>query len=855
MNLVRKWFSAKNTMLSVLIMLFVLSGVYVSERYEKWLVTDSRNKVEATLGIYKNGVEMILTRRLGLVRGLEKFVTSRDEKSVIDDFPIFAPGLYNDNEGVRNVGIARGGILSLIYPIKGNEGALGYNLLADQRPSVKSEIARMIESKETVVTEPFTLLQGGLGIAARKAIFRNNQLWGLVSVVVDVPDIIRSSGLEKGIDGLRLSLRDKNGIVFWGDKDMFKINPVISTIRFDNEYWELGAVPVPGWESSVLNSVRMFNMTMIFLMIIVLVVVNALWVRWGEYYTLNVRWGGAAESAKPALWYLLLGGVWILFSDRLVDLLVADRKLFMEISTIKGWIFVSVTAGLLYLWTSKSFGRLETLVRLLRKVQRVARLGYYVMDIKNDDWEGSEVLNELFGIDNHYKTNTEGWLEIVHPDDRGLMRDYFLKEVLDKNKAFDKEYRIVNRTNGKMAWVHGIGKLDFDFKGKPIRMVGTIQDITERKRYQEKLDKLSFDTLTQKQKLENILSDIGDAVFVTDTKKTIVMANNAMEKLFGLGRKEMTGKNIEEVMDLSYESSGKKPEDLLETVFNKKKQARSIETLILNRKGGVRISIDGVASPIMDEKHKLVGTVWVLRDVTKQRELEKMRLDFVSLASHQLRSPLTGIKWYVGLLRECAVKSSDKKAKEYIDSIEESNQKLIDLVDDLLAVGKMNESGFVEKQLENRSLKEIIKGASQIQARMYVDHNIRLEGIDLIPEGFVVEVDATQMIQVFGNILSNAARYSPDGSRVTVWAEKMNDGYQVMIKDEGLGIPESQKPRVFERFFRADNVAKKVPGTGLGLYMSKNIITSHGGNIWFESKEGTGTTFFVKLPIKQNKNG
>ena len=111
------------------------------------------------------------------------------------------------------------------------------------------------------------------------------------------------------------------------------------------------------------------------------------------------------------------------------------------------------------------------------------------------------------------------------------------------------------------------------------------------------------------------------------------------------------------------------------------------------------------------------------------------------------------------------------------------------------------------------------------------------------------------MIQVFGNILSNAARYSPDGSRVTVWAEKMNDGYQVMIKDEGLGIPESQKPRVFERFFRADNVAKKVPGTGLGLYMSKNIITSHGGNIWFESKEGTGTTFFVKLPIKQNKNG
>jgi two-component system sensor histidine kinase/response regulator len=186
-------------------------------------------------------------------------------------------------------------------------------------------------------------------------------------------------------------------------------------------------------------------------------------------------------------------------------------------------------------------------------------------------------------------------------------------------------------------------------------------NIEDRKKAERELTILNMNTLAEKHKLEAILRDMGDAVFVTDDKKKIILANRAMELLFGLTEKEMLRKEIEEVLVLAYETSGKKPVDLFEKVFEKKVQARPVETLVIKSKKGTPVSVDGVASPIVDENSNLIGTVWLLRDVTKQRELEQMREDFVSLASHQLRTPLTGIKWFAELLHENAPKCRLKK--------------------------------------------------------------------------------------------------------------------------------------------------------------------------------------------------
>ena len=250
-----------------------------------------------------------------------------------------------------------------------------------------------------------------------------------------------------------------------------------------------------------------------------------------------------------------------------------------------------------------------------------------------------------------------------------------------------------------------------------------------------------------------------------------------------------------------------------------------------------------------------MGVVIVIRDESKLRAINKLKTDFVSLASHQLRTPLTGIKWFVELLRENMMKSSEDDKQNYINKIDESNQRLIDLVDDLLIVGRAEEGKLNSENLEKYRIKELMEEAILLQGRLLTDRKINIEGIESISKDFSLEVNKMQIVQVFGNLINNAARYSSVGSRIMVRVEKEGNSYKIAVKDEGMGIPESQKQRIFEKFFRAENVEKNVPGTGLGLYLTKSIVEGHGGSVWFESQEGKGTTFFVKLPIKQKKDG
>lgn len=853
MDKLSSWFSLKSITLLFLGFFLIMLGSFGAKEYQKSAIEKRREGVNTVVSIYKDSLETDLVRDLSLVDGLERFVSSRSDKAINTDFLVFASGLHNDSVGVRNVGLAPGGILTLLYPLPGNEQALGYDLLSDETPSVKKDITRTISSNKVVISEPFELRQGGLGIAARKAIFKNNTLWGFASVVLDVPAIIGNSGLRSEDQSQQIALRDDKGVVFWGGKDVFFKNPIITRVKLGDSYWDLGGVPPEGWQTSAAAMMNLYLPLEILLVLLVLVLVNFIWTKTQKVIEKNLQWTGSLEAAKPALWYLFLGLAWILFSDQLLAFLLIDPALITSISILKGVGFILITSFLFYVWTLQSFGKLETLLSLLYRVQRVANLGYYVLNIETGIWEGSEILNEIFGIDVHYKTDVPGWLQIVHPDQRQQMNTYFSEEVLTKKQTFDREYKIVNQTTGHELWVHGIGKLEYDSKGDPIRMIGTIQDITERKEGEMKLKELSDEIMSEKQKMEAILRDMGDAVFVTDHEKKIILVNKALESLFGLSGEELLGKNISEALTLSYESSGKKPEDILNTVFEKKIQAKPAETLILNKKDGSRLLVDGIASPITDESKKLIGTVWVFRDVTKEREIDKMKTDFVSLASHQLRSPLTGIKWFIELLTSDTAKIPPEKAQEYLRNIGKSNERLIALVSDLLITAKI-ENGEVKKVTTDCSLGGLLQDALDDQKIILQDKNITVLGLEKIPPEWNVEVDSVQLTQVFGNLINNAASYSPEGSQIELGAELLDGQVKIFVRDHGLGIPVAQQAKIFNKFYRGDNVAKTIAGSGLGLYVAKNMVDSHGGKIWFESEEGRGTTFFVELPLKQNHN-
>lgn len=486
-----------------------------------------------------------------------------------------------------------------------------------------------------------------------------------------------------------------------------------------------------------------------------------------------------------------------------------------------------------------------------RESQRAAYIGSYKADFINNIWESSDILDEIFGIDRSFTKTVPSWLSLIHPDDQAMMSTYLQEEVIGSHRPFNKEYRILRKSDNQTRWVLGLGNTRTNSDGKVSEMIGTIQDITERKIAEERLERANSEVLSQKQKMEAILHDMGDAVFVTDNQKKIIMSNKAMEKLFGMTELELIGKNIEEAIAFSYESSGEKPTDLIRTVFEEKKPAKPAEVLVLNKKDGAKLLIDGIASPIVNKEELSVGTVWVLRDVTKEREIDKMKTDFISLASHQLRTPLTGIRWFVEILEENAAKIPIEKIEEYIRKIGVSNNRLIALVNDMLSASRVD-SGKLVNDISTHSLRELLEQSIDQQGRIFVDKNIEILGLDIIPIEYESEVDLVQLTQVFGNLFNNAASYSPAGSKIEVKAEPHDGKITVSIKDQGLGIPKPQQEKMFTKFFRGDNVSKTIPGSGLGLYVAKSIVENHGGKIWFESAENLGTTFFVELPLKQS---
>ena len=357
----------------------------------------------------------------------------------------------------------------------------------------------------------------------------------------------------------------------------------------------------------------------------------------------------------------------------------------------------------------------------------------------------------------------------------------------------------------------------------------------------------------QKQKLEAVLRGIGEGVFVTDEKRRILMVNKAMEKISGFTENELLGTVYNERLKFVSEKTGKELLRIPKTIHERGDSARPEEPGLLIRKDGKKIAVDGIGAPYKDSKGQVIGGVGVIRDVTNERNLDRVRSDFISLASHQLRSPLTGIKWLVELL-QTSHGMKDDEVTEYIKKIGESNQRLIELVNDLLGVSRI-ESGALEERMRKRSmkLKTVLSGALVEVDLLAKEKRTIIEGIKEVDERIELRGDETQMVQVFANILNNAVRYSPEGSRVIIGVKRKRSRVVVLVEDNGMGIPKRQMKRLFEKFFRGDNVAKGTVGSGLGLYVVKRLLEAHGGKIRIESKEGKGTKVYVELPIMYNE--
>ncbi|MCH8987086.1 PAS domain S-box protein, partial [Patescibacteria group bacterium] len=349
---------------------------------------------------------------------------------------------------------------------------------------------------------------------------------------------------------------------------------------------------------------------------------------------------------------------------------------------------------------------------------------------------------------------------------------------------------------------------------------------------------------TEKEKIDSILHSIGDGVFVIDTQFRITIFNQVAANISGFSVKEALGKKYNEILKFVYEKDGKINDKFIKEAMATGEIREMLNHTVLIGKDGEQVAVADSAAPLKDKAGKVNGCVVVFRDVSKEREIDRAKSEFVSLASHQLRTPLTSINWYMEMLLSGEVGGIEEKQKEYLEKIYHNSRRMVVLVNALLNASRV-ELGTLAVEPKPINLFEIADSVLDELSPQIKKKELQIEKSydKSLP---TVNADPQLTRIVFQNLLSNSVKYTPENGTISLTIEKKEPNVLIKVSDNGYGIPKAQQSQIFKKLFRADNIKSKDPdGTGLGLYIVKSVVEQSGGKIWFESKENKGTTFYV----------
>ncbi len=347
-----------------------------------------------------------------------------------------------------------------------------------------------------------------------------------------------------------------------------------------------------------------------------------------------------------------------------------------------------------------------------------------------------------------------------------------------------------------------------------------------------------------------ILDSVGEGMIVTDSAGRILLTNAIAADLMGISSTNGIGKPIAQ-LPISDDSDQPIPPEQNPMQLALKSGQKVVSTIKVTDKDGTKRSL-GVTATHVVESNSIVGAIQIIRDTTKEKEVDRMKTEFISLASHQLRTPLSAIKWFNEMMLNGDAGKLTTEQAQFAQNIGDSTKRMIELVNSLLNISRI-ESGRIIIDPKPTDLNELISGiVNDLKAKTAERGQTLI--VSVYKDLPKINIDPHLIGQVYLNLLTNAIKYTPKGGEISVFVSRKDDQIVSQITDNGYGIPKEEQHKMFSKFFRASNIVKvETDGTGLGMYLLKAIIDSSGGKIWFESEEGKGTTFWFALPMSGMK--
>ncbi len=426
---------------------------------------------------------------------------------------------------------------------------------------------------------------------------------------------------------------------------------------------------------------------------------------------------------------------------------------------------------------------------------------------------------------------------LLSKDEKKILVDVFVAPKYDKNQNVggfifsfldvSEKKKVEIELQKKIKDLQRFAK---ELKNSRVALLDILEDIEEARGLAE----------VERDKTLAIVENFLDGLLFFDQDNRLSSINPRAQEFFSVLSKDLTGKEFEELIKIpSIAPLLKILGENIGRVF--KKELELANNLVLE-----------ISSVVVMSKEKKIGTLVILRDVTREKVIERLKTEFVSIAAHQLRTPLSAIKWTLRMILDGDIGEISKEQKDFLEKTYNSNERMIRLINDLLNVTRIEEGRFLYKT-EAKDIIEISKKVLGPLKELAQRKGLVLKFEKPDKEIPKIKVDEEKIMLVFQNLVDNAIHYTDPKGEVKVSISFLEDKKEILVsvKDTGIGILKEQQERVFSRFFRGANAVRaETEGTGLGLYIAKNIIEAHGGKIWFESKERKGTTFYFTLPVR-----